>query len=397
MAVFPQQYFTLDNVPMRTGPHGERAVYDSKSLNRKSYLRFVTMGAGDLVRAAAKGDEGEIGAILDAMKHMDSGVSKSMRDPLDVADALIARLEKGNISVLFGIDSLDRVLGGAERGTFTILAGRTSMGKSSLAFDWAEYQALELGLRVGFFALEMTAEQMMARRVCHMVLNLDGEPASWQDVRNDLLPTTEKARLYTFIREYAQKIAGKLFINDDTNTTTSDILRTQMREKYDILYVDHIGILKDPQGRGERHDMYLGRMALSLHELAKNTNAIVVGIAQLNRETEKRGNKEPMLSDLQDSGKLEQNADNVLLMWRESYYDKSIQHAVDPMKIIVGKYRDGSRSNFAWIGFNLREQRFVSMTQEEIDKLSTDRMEDAHEGKEMVQGQLPQQPEDIPF
>lgn len=350
----------------------------AKALSRSAYLRFCVMGAGDLVRAAQRGDENEIDIILETMKSMDSGVTRAMRSPLEIGASLKRRIEQGDISIPYGIQSLDWATGGSERGTFTILAGRTSMGKSSLAFQWAEHQALVLGLKVGFFALEMSAEQMFARRLCHKIVNLDGDVASWQDVRNKFTSQEEQDRLFDLIDEYTASIEGKLFVNDETNTTTADVLRTQMREKFDVLYVDHIGIFKDRHVKGERYDQYLGRMALALHEIAKNTNASVFGLAQLNREVEKRSGNKPVLADLQDSGKLEQNSDGVILMFRQSYYDKSKQKDVDPMELILGKYRDGARANSCYVGFNLREQHFISMWAEDLEETIEEGLKEAN-------------------
>lgn len=365
----------------------------AKSLSRSAYLRFMVMGASDLVRAATAGDENEIDIILTTMKSMDSGVTKSMRSMIEVGESLKNRIRQGDISVAFGTKSVDWATGGAERGTLTILAGRPSMGKSSLAFQWAEHQALNLNLKVGFFALEMKAEQMIARRLCHQVKNVDGNSASWQDVRSKQVSDAELDKLDVLIDEYTAKTDGKLQINDDTHTTTSDILRTQMREKYDVIYIDHLGLLKDQQQRGERYDQLLGRIAMALHELAKNTNAVVFCLAQLNRKVEDRANNRPVMSDLQDSGKLEQNADNIILLFRASYYDPNKAQDVDPMELILGKYRDGSRSSNCWVGFDLRAQTFVSMWQEDIDAMIEDGLEQAN--MDLPTGG--KEPDDIPF
>ena len=363
----------------------------AKSLTRKSYLRYMVMGAGDVVKAAMKGDTNEIEILLTTMANMNSGVSVSMRSATEIAESLNRRINKGDISVPFGIDSLDWATAGTERGTFTVLAGRTSMGKSSLAFQWAEHQALKLGLKVAFFALEMSGEQMFARRNCYKVKNLDGNPASWQDVRAELIDDEQKALLNEHNLEYARKIQGKLFINDDTSTTTADILRTQMKEKFDVIYIDHIGLLKDMKARGERHDQLLGRVTMSLHELAKNTESVVFGLAQLNRKTEDRASNRPTMSDLRDSGKIEENADNIILLFRESYYDPDKQKDIDPMELILGKYRDGSRSSNCYVGFDMRGQKFSSMYDYDLEKAGEEKT------KQAQQGTLGDGPEDIPF
>ena len=350
----------------------------AKSLQRAAYLRYAVMGAQDIVKAVQAGNVAEIDAILDAMKDQSTGVPGMMRDPDEVAENLKKRIELGNISIPYGIETVDYATSGAERGTCTVLAGRTSMGKSSLAFQWAEYQALVLGVRVAFFALEMSAEQMVARRLCHKVKNKSGQSASWEDVRSSYIGEPEKQHLYTLIDEYNESIKGKLFISDLTEVSTSDILQTQLREKYDVIYIDHLGLLKDRPRQGERYDQLLGRIVMSLHELAKNTRACVFVLAQLKRAVADRESKRPRLDDLQDSTKIESNADNVILLDRPSYWDRTLQEDPDPMELILAKYRDGSRSSTCWVGFNLREQRFVSIERPDLDELVTEGLEEAN-------------------
>ena len=346
-------------------------VQYANALQKKNYMREAILSAEAIVKAAQEDNEDAIQTIASQMATKGGSRGGSMRTPLEIGASLKKRIRKGNISVPWGIESFDEATRGSEKGTLTVLAGRPSMGKSSLAFQANEYQALELGLKVGVWAVEMSAEQMFARRTCYKV------ERTWMDVRAGLLTDEEQDALDHYVDEYSESLEGKMWVNDSTETTVAQIVRTQMREKFDVLMIDHLGLLKDRQMGRERHDQYLGRLTETLHSLAKNTNSVVILLCQLNREVEKRADKRPNMGDLRDSGAIEQNADNVALLYGEWYYDRD---AANITEIIFGKFRDGVMNSSAYVEFLMREQRFISVSQEVIDMMSEDNMEDAHNG-----------------
>lgn len=352
---------------MNRVPNFQMANGYAKAIAKKSFYRYIMLGAQDLARAVQNQDKAEIDSILEVMTSLDDAETVDHRDAEQVAESLINRMERDDLSIPFGIESVDWATAGQERGTMTVWAARTSMGKSALAMEFAEYQALTLGVRVAFFALEMSAEQMMARRVCHKVKNLQGYPASWQDVRAKNIGQEERLTLYALVRAYGERIKGKLDVYDATHFTSKDVERIQRKLRYDVIYIDHGGLLKDKPRRGERWDQLIGRFTLNLHELAKNTYCVVNMIWQLNRETGQRANNRPSLTDLRDSGKIEENADNVILLHRESYWDASKTQEIDPMELVLAKYRDGARSYSCFVGFDLAAQKFTSMKREDVE------------------------------
>lgn len=338
------------------------------ALHNKDYMRTAILAAEEIVKAARDGNRDLIQAIANTLSTSHGG-STGMRDALEIAESLNARIDSGNQSIPWGIASLDAATMGQERGTLTMLAARPSMGKSSLAFQCNEYQALERDLRVGVWALEMSGEQMFARRNCHKVNK------TWMEVRSENITQSEKADLKQHNLDYAELIQGKLHINDKTHTTSADIIRTQLREQFDVVMIDHLGLLKDRPLRGERHDQKLGRISMALHELAKNTNCVVLLLAQLNRNLEQRSDKRPTMADLRDSGELEQNADNVALIYGEWYYDKNADNITE---LNFGKYRDGVKDRTAYVRFNMVTQQFDTVTQEELDEMSEEAMEEVY-------------------
>jgi replicative DNA helicase len=380
---------------MNHSPSFQQAGQFANAIAQKNYFRMASLSMGELARAIDTQDQTEIERVLDYMKGLDNGQSTEMRLATDIAESLIDRIELGDISIPFGIKSADWATGGAEIGTCTVVAARTSMGKSALAMEFAENQALEQGKKVGFFALEMSAEQLMARRNCHKAKNLQSIPASWQDVRSRNIDDNNRLALYELVRSYAERIKGKLCIHDGTHVTMNDIIRIQAREQFDVIYIDHLGLLKDVARRGERHDQLRGRQVMMCHELAKDTQCVVILLAQLNREVGSRSGNKPTLTDLRDSGQIEENADNVILLHRDSYWDASLSKDVDPMECIIAKYRDGARASSFYVGFDLAAQKFVTMWAEDLEKLADKRMEDDAEQTAMPleEDNVP----DIPF
>jgi replicative DNA helicase len=362
-----------------------RAGEYANALQDKAYIREGVRVADGIVKAAMEGDKDAIQALSHELASQRGGGYSGMRDPMDIALSLNTRIDQGDLSIPWGIASLDNSTRGSERGTLTVLAARPSMGKSSLAFQVNEYQAIDLGLKVGVWALEMSGEQMFARRNCHKV------NAMWMDVRSENISAAQRENLKKHVIGYAEMLSGKMYINDDTGTTVSQIVRTQLRERFDVLMIDHLGLLKDKILRGERHDQYIGRLTETLHALAKNTHCVIILVAQLNRNLEQRSDKRPHMGDLRDSGHIEQNADNVALMYGPWYYDRNAENITE---VNWGKYRDGVKDSLCLVEFNMSNQMFESVETQDFDAYVAQAMEDAQNGD---QPQMFKDPDDIPF
>jgi replicative DNA helicase len=213
----------------------------------------------------------------------------------------------------------------------------------------------------------------------------------WMDVRSENISSVKREDLKMFNIKYAERLEGLLTVNDDTHTRMSDIVRTQLRERYDVLMIDHGGLLNDKQLGGERHDQFIGRQTKAMHDLAKNTQAVVMCLWQLNRGVESRVDKRPHMGDLRDSGHIEQNADNVALMYGEWYYDRTAENITE---VNWGKYRDGVKDSLCLVRFNLATQMFESVATQDFDAYVEQAMEAAVDGVE--QPEL-WKPEDLPF
>jgi replicative DNA helicase len=337
----------------------QRAGDYAQALYDKDQSRMALIAAEEIVKASREGDKDAVQAIAYSLASSQGGGDNGMRDPVDIGVSLNKRIDQGNISVPWGIASMDTATRGSEKGTLTVLAARPSMGKSSLAFQTCEHRSIDLGKKVGVWALEMSGEQMVARRTCHKV------GAMWMDVRSENISAAQREDLKKHVTGYTEMLQEyKMGINDSTSTTVADIVRTQLRMRYDVLMVDHLGLLDDKILRGERHDQKIGRQTRMLHNLAKNTFCVVILVAQLNREVEQRKDKRPHMGDLRDSGEIEQNADNVGLMYGEWYYDTEADNTTE---VIWGKYRDGVKNSLSLVEFNLADQQFHSVDTEDFN------------------------------
>lgn len=233
-----------------------------------------------------------------------------------------------------GFIDLDGVLGGLQKTDLVIIAGRPSMGKSSLCCQIATNLALGKK-RVGYFSIEVANRQVIKNifacqgRIDTTKLRQGGfESTDWESLTSvfeRMKPTT--------------------FSIDDMSRTTQDIIR-QARRMYaehglDIIFVDHIQELRE-KGRHENRNQEVDMIAGNLKMLAKELNIPVVVVAQLSRKVEDRGGDfKPRLSDLRDSGSLEQKADLIMFVYREEYYLKEKAEKKGTAEVIIAKHRNG--------------------------------------------------------
>lgn len=234
-----------------------------------------------------------------------------------------------------GYPMLDRALrGGLGRADLTILAARPSMGKSSLAIGMAVNAAARFDAGVAFFSLEMSARQVAGRMV-----STEGRVSMDALVRGGASPDQERRAG----RAMATIASAPIWIDETAGLTVTEI-RTRARQlsrtqKIDLIVVDHIQLVYSSNPR----DTMVARMtevSVKLKVLARELNVPVLALAQLSREVDRRKPPIPMLSDLRESGTIEQDADNVLFIYREDYYDRDSERQ-GSADIIVGKQRNG--------------------------------------------------------
>ncbi|MDQ0392831.1 replicative DNA helicase [Labrys monachus] len=292
--------------------------------------------------------------------------SDALKDAIDMASAAYQR--DGHLSGLAtGLDDLDRVMGGLQPSDLIILAGRPGMGKTSLAtniaFNVAKNYRFEIqpdgtpktldGGSVGFFSLEMSAEQLATR-----VIAEQANVPSYKIRRGDLMEE-EFSRLVTASQDMQ---SVPLYIDDTGGLAIAQLTARARRLKrqrgLDLIVVDYIQLLTGSGKKGnENRVQEITEITTGLKALAKELNVPIIGLSQLSRQVESRDDKRPQLSDLRESGSIEQDADVVMFVFREEYYVKNrmpkegteeffkwqaeMESLAGVAEVIIGKQRHG--------------------------------------------------------
>ena len=258
-----------------------------------------------------------MGTILD--KQLDSICERQEMSALQLSiqtyRSIIAKRDNKDIGIYSGFSNIDRKTGGFIDGNLIILAARPGMGKTALALTFAHNVARQ-GKHVLFFSIEMDGEELMKR----MFSMQSGISVNKMNTLN--LHEQEYLNIFE-----ANEVIAKLpiFFDDSPNVRLSHIRarakKLHRKRKLDIIFLDYVQLMDSDRKGNETRTEELGKISRGLKKLAKELKIPVVALAQLSREVEKRADKEPVLSDLRESGNLEQDADIVVFIWRPEMYD----------------------------------------------------------------------------
>ena len=236
-----------------------------------------------------------------------------------------------------GFYDLDRMTAGFQAGDLIVLAARPSMGKTALAINIAEHVALNEGLPVAVFSMEMGAAQLAVRIVGSIGRIDQGH------LRTGKLTDEEWPRL----TEAIEKLRTISLHIDETAGLTSSELRANARRlsrqcgKLGLIVVDYLQLMSGSSSDGENRATELGEISRGLKMLAKELQCPVIALSQLNRSVETRPDKRPMMSDLRESGAIEQDADIIMFIYRDEYYTKDACKEPGVAEIIIAKQRNG--------------------------------------------------------
>jgi replicative DNA helicase len=241
-----------------------------------------------------------------------------------------------------GFPSLDRILGGLHKSDLIILAARPSMGKTALATNVA-FSASAVGTRVGFFSLEMSDEQIAFRILAEQT----GVPS--ERVRRGELTSAEFDRAVT-VKETLESISLQI---DPTPALSIGTIRTRARRQQrkhglDLIVVDYLQLV-EATNRKDGRVQEVSEISRGLKALAKELDVPVLALSQLSRAVESRADKRPLLSDLRDSGTIEQDADVVMFIYREEYYlergsdadRRRVADVAGQAELLIAKHRNG--------------------------------------------------------
>ncbi len=266
-------------------------------------------------------------------------ISPIMHSAMETVD--LFHQKKGAVTgVSTGFTKMDELTSGMHNGELLIVAGRPSMGKTAFAMNVARNAAVEHKVPVGIFSLEMSMEQLAIRLLCAEA-RVDAH-----GLRTGRLPDSELQKLSLEVGHLAE---APIYIDDSPGATVLE-LRTKARrlkkeKDLGLVVVDYLQLMQGPKGM-ESRQQEISTISRSLKALAKELNLPVLALSQLSRAVEQRGgDKRPMLSDLRESGAIEQDADVVMFVYRPEFYlrkeDPQFAEIEGRAEIIIGKQRNG--------------------------------------------------------
>ena len=241
--------------------------------------------------------------------------------------------------VASGFYDLDSLTQGFQKSDLIILAGRPSMGKTAFVLNLTENILKQYKLPIIFFSLEMSKEQLIYR----LLANETGISQTRLKLGN--LYKEDWYELKKSIQEYSQ---FPFFIDDQPNLTTLNI-RSRIKKilfeqnKIGLIIIDYLQLLLSSKSKSENRVQEISQITRTLKNIAKEFQIPIIALSQLSRNVENRVNKRPVLSDLRESGSIEQDADLVLMLYRESYYNSTIKknENITPAELIIAKHRNG--------------------------------------------------------
>lgn len=259
------------------------------------------------------------------------------------------------LGISTGLQELDQKIAGLEKGKLYLIGGRPSMGKSTLAFNFAAEAAIA-GKNVAVFSLEMPKKDIF-KKLC---ASLGG--VHFSKLRN-LLPMEESD--YPSLAKVTKLLKGKLFSVDDTGGVTPAYIRNRLNQlildtgrKVDLVVIDYIQLMQPSSGKSLEGNARISEIGSDLMAMKKEFDCPFVVLSQLNRNLEQRPNKRPMCADLRDSGSLEQDADAIIFVYRDEVYDETTADK-GIAELIIAKQRAGELGTIR-TRFEGQYQRFAN-------------------------------------
>jgi len=350
-------------------PTAVNATHYARIVERKAVLRNLIAAAGriagigydestDLDESIDKAEQ-ELFAV--SQKRVASGFSP-LKTLLHAAYDRLDYLHqhKGEISgIRTGFADLDAMTTGLQKSDLILLAARPSIGKTSLALNFAEHAAVREGKTVGVFSLEMSKEQLVLR-LLSSVANIDS-----QRLRTGFLEEMDFTRLAPAMNALAE---APIYIDDTPNISTMELRtkarRLQAESGLDLVIVDYLQLMQSStQSRDSNRVQEVSDISRGLKGLARELQVPVVALSQLSRQAEMRESKEPRLSDLRESGALEQDSDLVMFLWRDKERSEDQDQEGEVINLRLAKHRNGPTGETK-LWFKKRQTRFVSYAEE---------------------------------
>lgn len=346
-------------------PTSGNVVYYASIVARTAVLRRLIHAAGQIAASAYNQDENALEIAEKALFEVQMGhVSSDFSFASEIVDEVLEDLEalhsreKSLVGVPTGFKAVDYYLGGMQRSDLIILAARPAMGKSSYMLSVAYNAVFDHDQRVGVFSLEMSRKQLMQR-----LLSYDTGIPLYR-LRNGHVEDDE----WELLLQSRHKLATDKLAIDETGGITLSSLRNKARrlkakQGLDLIIVDYLQLMHtDSTSRDRNREQEVAEISAGLKELAKELDIPVLALAQLSRAVEGRQDKRPQLSDLRESGSIENNADVIKFIYRDKYYNPQTERG-DWADIIIAKHRNGPVGTVDLI-FNASKTRFEELSVE---------------------------------
>lgn len=309
--------------------------------------RLIRVGTEAVSRAYNNGDSPDAlisQAATDILNLAEDSVPKDDEATIqELVPAAIQQIETWHTAqgvmtgVATGFADLDKMTTGLQGGEMIVIAGRPSLGKTSLAMNIVDHAAVELGLPVGVFSLEMTKHSLAVRLICSRAR------INSRRIQAGILAATDFPKI---VNAAARLNSSQLFINDQAGMSVL-ALRTRARRMHQqhgirLLVIDYLQLMSAERSRNDSREQEVSRISKGVKALAKELNIPVIAISQLNRGIEKEKDRRPRMSDLRESGSLEQDADFVGILWRPNLDAEENQDgSCIPVNLEVCKQRNG--------------------------------------------------------
>ena len=342
-------------------PTAANAKYHAQIVEEKSTLRQLVEGGTAIASLGYEGAD-DVPVIIDQAEKMILRISnrKGSKDFAEISEVLsdtinhiqaVLESRQSITGVATGFVDLDKLTAGLHPSDFIILAARPSMGKTALALNIAQNVAIrgaregQPKKRVAFFSLEMSREQLVQRMLCSEA-DVDAQRLrAGTDIRDK---DTDNADLWNKLWVAADLLSNAQIFIDDTPGITimemrSKARRLQAEGGLDLVVIDYLQLMQGTSGRNstDNRQQEVSEISRGLKALARELNVPVLALSQLSRSVEARQVKKPMLSDLRESGSLEQDADIVMFLYRDDYYKGAEEAPTHITELIVAKHRNG--------------------------------------------------------
>ena len=327
-----------DSVKRKLISAGQKIIEDAfESQDKEKSMQFAEKEIFDIAERQGRAALEHVGIQQGAIKRVIDKFNAIAKDPTSIH------------GIPTGYHDFDKITNGLQNSDLILLAARPGVGKTSFSMNILVNAAVEHGKKCAIFSLEMSRDQLMQRAICSLA------KVSMAKALNGTMDAEEWKRVWQATKKLE---ASGLYVDDSSLTTPADVLskcrRLKVKDGLDIVMVDYLQLMSSGSNKKEQNRQNeVAEISKNLKIVAKELNVPVIALSQLSRGVESRQDHRPMLSDLRDSGSIEQDADIVLFLYNpEKYNDAPQEDEPGTIELIIAKHRNGSSGTvkLRWIG-----------------------------------------------